>query len=209
METLSADKDSHKAGDIVYHIPEHTAERVLDLLGMTGLSETQRVCQGQSLKRADTVEECLYHILRQGVDLADTGPENLLQLVQANMPAQPGPGLAIGFPVQALAAANGVPEFARAYRVVFRAQHPPNVEPQWDPYVLSITAMAISIAAQMAFAAGQNVYEVWVAKKDLLANLKEEDLLCPKDILCISDVCLGQEEGKEIATTTPICTNVS
>jgi hypothetical protein len=193
----------------VYYIPEDADARILDLWGMTGLSETQRVCQGQSLKRANTVEDCIQHIVRQGIDLADMGLENLLQLAQVNMPAQPGPGQAIGFPVQALAAANGIPQFAQAYRVLFRAQQPPNVDPAFDPIILFKTALSISIAAQMVFAVGQTVYEVWVSKEDLLTNIKEEDLLCPKDIVCIAGLYQGQTKGKDVSSMTPICKNVS
>ncbi|KAF1848132.1 uncharacterized protein K460DRAFT_308071 [Cucurbitaria berberidis CBS 394.84] len=214
IETLTADKDGRKAGDIVYHIPQHASERIQDFLGMTGLRQTQEKCKGQNLKRADNLADCLRLIQRHGMDLADSGPSNLLQLAPRHIPARPGQGQAIGFPVQNLAT-NGALLVIPVYHVVFdRAPRAPNADQGWDPAILAKSAMAVTLAAHAAMFVGQGMLEIWVPKSNLEENLREEDLVCPKDLICVMDDCKGQEErefflGKEIKPNipmTPICT---
>jgi hypothetical protein len=79
VETLTAAVSDHRVGDVLHRIPQHTAERIQDFLGMTGLQETQRICKGQNMKRADTTE-CAQRILRHAIDLADTRPGGFMQL---------------------------------------------------------------------------------------------------------------------------------
>ena len=91
---------------------------------------TRPLYGSQSLKRADAAQDCIDQILRQRMNLADTGPENLVQVISANIPAEPFPGQAVAFPVEVLAA-NGIPQFAGAYSVVVRnGQRAPNAGQQ-------------------------------------------------------------------------------
>ncbi|KAJ4377484.1 hypothetical protein N0V83_000309 [Neocucurbitaria cava] len=206
IETLTADKDGRKAGDVVYRIPENAAARIQDFLGMTGIKDTQEKCKGQSLKRADNVQECLRRVQRHGMDLADVGPSNLLQLSQRNIPARPGPVQPIGFPIPNLAA-NGVLLLIPVYHVVYEhAPRAPNADQGWDPSILAKSAIGLTVAAHAAMFAGQSMLEIWVDKDKLVTNLKEDDLACPKDVICVSDDCKGQEEGKNVGAMTPICT---
>jgi hypothetical protein len=186
---------------------------------MTGLQETQRICQGQSLKRADPTQECVDRILRQAMDLADIGPQDLLALAPANLPVDPGQGQPIGFPIPSI----GVDEvlvYVQIYRrVVASTRQAPEEDLNWHPVALYRTAVALTIASHAVMFAGQSLLNIAVSKDDLVTNLKKEDLLCAKDLVCLLDDCQGQKEIKNpltgtISTTTtklmtPICTTVS
>ncbi|KAI4636221.1 hypothetical protein J4E83_001175 [Alternaria metachromatica] len=187
IETLTTASDGHEAGDIVYHIPEGTAGRIQDFLGMTGLQETQQICQGQDLKRADTTEECIERILRHAMDLADTGPDNLMALAQANIPIEPAVGQAIGFPIPDISIGESV-VIVRLYRQVFTATAPaPQPDLNWDPSVLARSALSLAIAAHAAMLVGQTLLDIFVSKSDIITDLKEEDLTCAKDLICTLD----------------------
>jgi hypothetical protein len=208
IETLSADRDDHKAGDVVYRIPDDAAARIGDFLGMTGIKETQDICKGQSLKRADTVQECIQHIQRHAMDLADVGPSNLLQLAQQNIPAQPAAGQSIGVAVANMAT-DGIPLIIPVYRVMH--EHAPArapVDAGWDPVALVKSATAIAIAAHAALVIGGSAVEIWISKDKLVTDLKEDKLACPKNMLCISDDCKGQTEWENLAHTAPYCKKV-
>ena len=183
---------------------------------MTGILETQEKCKDQNLKRADNLQDCLRHIQRHGMDLADVGPSNLLQLAPRNIPARPGPGQAVAFPIQNMAS-NGVLLLIPVYHVVFEhSPQPASNDGGWDAGILAKSAMAVTIAAHAAMFAGQSMLEIWIDKDKLVENLKEEDLACRKDIICLMDDCKGQEEPKSILgeglqpviPMTPICTTV-
>jgi hypothetical protein len=176
---------------------------------MTGIKDTQNICKGQSLRRADSLAECLEHIQRHAMDLADAGPSNLLQLAQQNIPAQPAAGQAIGLAVGNLAT-DGIPLIIPVYRVLH--EHAPQRAPAntgWDPAALLKSATAVAIAAHTALVIGGNIVEIWISKDKLFTDLKEEKLACPKNILCVSDECKGQEEGKNLVNTEPYCKKVS
>lgn len=49
METLSADKDDHKAGDVVYRLPQDAADRIRDFLAMTVLEKRKNFVKGVTL----------------------------------------------------------------------------------------------------------------------------------------------------------------
>ncbi|KAH7413564.1 hypothetical protein DE146DRAFT_761816 [Phaeosphaeria sp. MPI-PUGE-AT-0046c] len=194
IETMSSDKDDHKAGDVVYHIPKDAAGRISDFLAMTGIQETQKICQDQRIKRADGLQECLRLIQRHAIDLADGGPANLLQVAQQNIPARPGAGQAIGLPIENLAA-EGITLIIPVYRVIF--EHAPrrsDLDMGWDPVVLARSAVAVAIAAHAVMFVGDSLLDIWIPKDKIIADLKEDKLMCPKDMLCIADECKGQEE---------------
>jgi hypothetical protein len=131
-ETLTTASSGHKAGDIVYRIPETTAERIRDFIGMIGLQDTQQTCQGQNLKRADPNEECIKIILRHAMDLADGGPEDLLALAQANIPVEPGVNKPIDFPIPSISIGGSV-VFVQLYWQMFSAiAQAPQVDQNWD-----------------------------------------------------------------------------
>jgi hypothetical protein len=210
VETLPTDRDNHKAGDVVYHIPQDAASRINDFLAMTGMHETQNICKGKDIKRADGVQECLQHIQRHAMDLADAGPSDLLQLAQQSIPMRPGPGQAIGFPVENLAT-EGIPLLIPVYRVIYENRvRRPDFDMGWDPLVLAKSATAIAIAAHIALSISENIVEIWISKDKLVTNLKEEKLACPKDVLCVADECSGQVEGKDMADigVDPYCKKV-
>lgn len=209
METLTVDRDDHKAGDVVYRIPPDAASRIKDFLAMTGLKKTQDICKDQSLKRADTTEECLRHIQRHAMDLADVGPSNLMQIAQANIPMRPAAGQAIGFPVENIAA-EGVALVVPVYRVVYQHRpRRPNFDLGWDPYILATGATALAIAAHAVMFVGTNLLEIWVSQDKLVDDLSEDKLACPKDLVCIMDDCLGQKEGSNYrAGERPYCKKV-
>jgi hypothetical protein len=209
IETLPVDKDSHKAGDIVYRIPQDAASRINDFLAITGIQETQNICKGQDVKRADGVQECLQHIQRHAMDLADVGPSNLLQIAQQNIPVRPADGQAIGFPIETLAA-EGIPILIPVYRVIYEhAPRRPDFDMGWDPVILAKSAAAIAIAAHAAMFVGESILEIWISKDKVTYDLKEDRLSCPKDLLCVADECLGQENEKNMVGVSPYCKKVS
>ncbi|OWY46231.1 hypothetical protein AALT_g2214 [Alternaria alternata] len=170
------------------------AERIQDFLGMTGLQETQQICQGQNLKRADPTEECVRNILRHAMDLADTGPENLMALAQANNPVEPVAGQFIGFPIPSISIGESV-AFVQLYRQVSSATAPvPQADQNWNPSVLTKSALGLTIAVHASMFAGQTLAELIVSKNDIINDLKEEDLACAKDLICTLNNCQGQKE---------------
>jgi len=210
VETLLADRDHHKAGDAVYRIPEDTANRIMDFLGMTDLKATQDICRGKNIKRADdAVQECLRSIQRHAMDLADVGPSNLMQVAQQNIPARPAVGQAIGFPIENLAA-EGTALVVPVYRVIYEHRpRRPNFDLGWSPGVLAAGAVGLTVAAHAAMYAGDSIREIWVSKDKLVTDLKEENLTCPKDKLCVADDCKGQNEGvNDIGPIEPYCKKV-
>jgi hypothetical protein len=138
------------------------------------------------------------------MDLADVGPANLLQLAQQNIPARPGAGQAVAFPIQNLALDTVLVIIPVYHIVAYNAPQVPDAG-GWDPAILAKSALGLTIAAHAAMFVGQSLAEIWVDKDKLVTNLKEEDLACPKDILCIADDCKGQDDGKELVDVTPIC----
>ncbi|KAF2826892.1 hypothetical protein CC86DRAFT_381953 [Ophiobolus disseminans] len=211
VETLSVDKDNHHAGDVVYRIPEDTASRIKDFLGMTGIKATQDLCKGRlNIKRADLVEECLKHIQRHAIDLADVGPSNLMQIAQQNIPAAPAAGQAIGFPIENLAS-QGTVLIIPVYRIIFEHRpRRPNFDLGWDPLVLATGATALTVAAHAVMFAGDSLREIWVNRDKLVTDLKEDKLACPKNIICVADDCLGQYEGSNnVGVFNPYCKKVA
>jgi hypothetical protein len=200
----------------VYHIPENTAERIQDFLGMTGLQETQQICKDQKLKRADTTEECIKRILHHAMDLVDTGPENLMALAQANIPMEPAAGQPIGFPIPDISIGDSI-AFIQVYRQIFSATaQAPQIDQNWDPSVLIKSAVGLTIAAHAAMFAGQGLLQIFVSKNDIVTDLREEDLACAKDLICTTDDCQGQKEVTDPLTRmissevplTPTCLTV-
>ncbi|KAH7413561.1 hypothetical protein DE146DRAFT_749767 [Phaeosphaeria sp. MPI-PUGE-AT-0046c] len=197
IETLTADKDGHKAGSVVYHIPQHAADRIQDFLAITGIKETQHICKDQNIKRADNLQECLRHLQRHAMDLADVGPSDLIQLAPQNIPTMPGQGQAISFPIADFAA-DGIILLIPVYRSI-REQSPMPVNEQgWDPAILGKSAMALTIAAHVAMFAGQSLLDIWIEKDQLVTDLKPESLSCRKELICSDDDCKAQEVGKDL-----------
>jgi hypothetical protein len=165
---------------------------------MTGLQDTQWICKDQLLKRADTIEECLRHIQRHAIDLADGGPSNLLQIAKQNIPARPAAGQAIGLPIENLAT-EGMMLIIPVYRTIFEhAPRRPEFDMGWDPIALAKSAAAIAIAAHAAMFVGESLLEIYVPKEKILTDFKEDRLVCQKDMLCIMEECGGQEDNNSL-----------
>lgn len=209
IETLTADKDGHKAGSVVYHIPQHAADRIQDFLAITGIKETQNICKDQNIKRADNVQECLRHLQRHAMDLADAGPSDLMQLAPQNIPAVPSQGQSIAFPIADFAA-DGIILLIPVYRSI-REQSPiPANDQGWDPAILAKSAMALTIAAHAAMFAGQSLLDVWIEQDQLVKDFKPESLSCRKELICTDDDCKAQEEGESLESwdISPVCKQV-
>jgi len=205
IETLTSDRDNHKAGSIVYSIPDEAATRIQDFLAMTGMSETQTICKGRNVRRADDLQECLNRIQRHALDLADIGPDNLMPLAQYNIPGVPNPGQPIRFPVENLAI-DGVVLVIPVYRIIRQRAEVANNQ-GWDPAILARSAMAVTIAAHAAMFAGSKVLELFVDSDKLAKDMRPEHFVC-KDNICTADDCQGQQEGKEVTGMSPICKKV-
>jgi len=125
IETLTSDSGDRKKGDIVYHIPEDSARRIQDLLGMLGVQSLVDSCKGYDLfrpqnsrmRRADTLEDCLRQVANMVPDLMETIPEDAVQLAEQFIPEAPAAGQAIQFSVQN-ALVDGVHVVAISYRII-------------------------------------------------------------------------------------------
>ncbi|KAF2023189.1 hypothetical protein EK21DRAFT_118998 [Setomelanomma holmii] len=196
IETLQASKDGHNAGDVVYRLFQVTADRIGDFPTMTGGQEAQKTCQGQTLRRADTVEACIQSIERLAMNLANDGPDNLLPVAQQNVPVRPAPGQHVAVGVANLTA-EGVPLIVPLYRVVYEhAPRRPNFDLPFSPLALATSAAAIAITTLWVLYIPQSLTEVWIDGEKILVDLNEDKLSCPKNILCAADECLGQAESK-------------
>jgi proline racemase len=140
-----------------------------------------------------------------------------MELVQANLPIEPAAGQAIGFPIPNIRIGDSV-AFIQLYREVFSATASARQADQnWDPAVLTRSAVGLTIAAHAAMLASQTLFEIFVRKSDIVTDLKKEDLACAKDLICILDDCQGQKEVTDPATgmisaeapLTPTCLTVS
>ncbi|KAH7079685.1 hypothetical protein FB567DRAFT_449769 [Paraphoma chrysanthemicola] len=208
IETLQASRDNHKAGDVLYRIPANTSQRILDFLGMTGLAEAQDKCQGVKTKRVDNVQECLRSIERLAVNLADGGPDNLLQVAQQNMPANPGAGQPIAAAIPNLAI-DGIPLVIPVYRVMYEhGPRRPNFDMGWSPAILATSGLAVAIVYNWATAKPQTLTEIWIDGEKVMSDLTDQKLACPKDLFCIKDNCAGQEREKNWVGPDPYCKKV-
>ncbi|KAF2492915.1 hypothetical protein BU16DRAFT_592780 [Lophium mytilinum] len=219
LETLTKDDGERKVGDIVYHIPVDSARRIQDLLGMLGISSAQKACKGLDLNkppksrvRSTALEECVRQLSQIIPELENAAPQELIQLAAQNMPAQPAPGGQIGFPIQNLMLEN-MNMAVIAYRVavvrVLRGDEavpapPPGAEVFEIPMLVR-SSLAVTIVLHAVMAAGQMALNIWVPQTALTKDLKPEDFLCPKDILCIADDCKAQDEGKGILERNAFC----
>jgi hypothetical protein len=59
--------------------------------------------------------------------------------------------------------------------------------------------MGLTIAAHAAMFVGQSLLDVYVDK---------DKLACPKEMLCTSTDCSGQDEGKKVTAMSTICKKV-
>jgi hypothetical protein len=193
----------------VYHIPQHVTERIHDFWAMTGIGETQNLCKGQNVKRADTLDQYLQQIQRHAMDLTDGGPSNLLRLAPQHLSRPPEPGQAIDFPVDHVAF-GGIIVLISVYRSI--RQNTPNAVPNdqgWDPAILTRTAMGVTIAAHAAMLAGQSLLDIWNDENGLDTDLISDRLTCSKDLICTADDCGGQEDGKALnPDMSPMCKQV-
>jgi hypothetical protein len=173
-----------------------------------GLSETQRICKDQHVKRADSLEECAHRIQRHAMDLADVGPADLLQLAQRYIPGDPGQNFAIQYPIEDIGA-QGVVLLIPVYRIIYEHTPSPTLNSQgWDPVILARSALGLIIAAHGAMFAGQSLLDIYVDKEKLIRDLKPDKLACPKEMLCTSPDCGGQDENQQVFEMSPICKKV-
>jgi len=79
----------------------------------------------------------------------------------------------------------------------------------WDPVILARSALGLTIAAHAAIFAGQSFLNIYVDKDKLIRDMKPDKLACPKEMLCTSPNCGGQEDNKQVFNMSPICKKVS
>lgn len=189
---------------------------------MTGLQDTREACKPLFSPRSLTFplssrslfrrapdpakQDCIRRQQRHAIDLADPAG-GLLQLAQAAIPPRPGPGQAVGVPIEDILL-EGVAIIVPVYRVeVFNARA--QVQEGVDAGMLARAAVAVSIVARLVYATGF-LEEIWVSKDSLVKNYGEDKFVCLKDLICVDEECGGQEDGKTLKTGfTPICKKVS
>ncbi|KAF2489953.1 hypothetical protein BU16DRAFT_471165 [Lophium mytilinum] len=202
IETLTADSGERKAGDIVYHVPVDTANRMKDLLGILGLDIVQKSCKDQDLNkpvksriRADVLEECVRNIERLVDAVAEAAPRELVRVAAENIPAQPAPDQLVGLPIRHLVLNNRL--------VIVRIAHVDQVA-EWARLVALVAVL--NIVAEWAFQPQAHMEnDIWIPDSALEKSLKWKDVLCPKDILCVDDECKGQKEEQDMIEWSPIC----
>ncbi|KAH5075895.1 hypothetical protein HBH95_126740 [Parastagonospora nodorum] len=218
IETLTSDSGDRKKGDIVYHIPEASARRVQDLLGMLGVQSVVDSCKGYDLfrprnsrvRRADTVEDCLRQVANMIPDLMETIPEDAVQLADQFIPQAPAAGQAIQFPVQN-AMVEGVHVVAISYRIIRvrvggrNPAGPGGQAPGFSMRSFLHSNLGYAILASAAMSAGQLVADIWIPNSAVSTDIKEDEFACPKDILCVDEECGAQEDNKEIFVRNAFC----
>ncbi|KAF1945552.1 hypothetical protein EJ02DRAFT_475873 [Clathrospora elynae] len=200
VKTLIADNGEHKKGDIVYHVPDSAATHIRDFLGILGAEQMSKECQGTQ-KQADP--PCLARRTRQLGRLFEDGPENLIQLARMNPPlAAPGPGQAVGVPIQNIAI-DGV-LVVRFLACTNRNAHPTDPG-QVDVVALAQSAAIVAIISHVLAYYSGSMKEVWVPQDQLVKEATTEDIACPRQIACISPECGGQKEGVNDASGNSFC----
>lgn len=222
IETLTADTGERKAGDIVYHLPVDSARRIQELLAMLGIQDLMNVCkrydlfrpQNSRLRRADDVQECLRQVGNMVPNLMETIPENAIQLAEQFVPNAPGPGQAIAFPVQN-AVVDGVHVVVLSYRII-RVRGGPGTPaapaapvPGFSMPNFLHSTLGFAILGYAVMHAGQMVTDIWVPKSAVSTDIKTDEFVCPKHILCVDDECGAQEDDKEILERSAFCKTVS
>ncbi|KAH5421018.1 hypothetical protein HBI46_082250 [Parastagonospora nodorum] len=221
IETLTSDSGDRKKGDIVYHIPEDSARRIQDLLGMLGVQSIVDSCKGYDLfhpqnsrvRRAETLEDCLRQVANMVPDLMETIPEDAVQLAEQFIPQIPASGQVIQFPVQN-ALVEGVHVVAISYRIIrvrVGGGNPPapgGQAPGFSVRSFLHSNLGYAIVASAAMGAGQLVADIWIPKSAVSTDIKEDEFACPKDILCVDKECEAQEDNKEIPVRNAFCKTI-
>jgi hypothetical protein len=223
METLTADSSEAKKGDIVYHIPADTASRLQDFLAMLGVQSLMESCKGHDLfklgqssrvrraKRANTIEACLRDLGNLAADYIEGAPQNALQLAQQNFPNLPGAGQVVNFPAQN-AMVDGVQVVVRTYHIVLRhrevAPAPGGALQPFNVPIYVTVSIGLTILVWAVMHAGEVAQYVVLPQGAVVADLKEDDLSCPKDIRCFDDACGAQGDNENIAQRNAFCKKV-
>jgi hypothetical protein len=229
LETLTKDRGEHKKGDVVYHIPASTVGRLQDLLSMLGISNVIPSCQGYDLfnpkasrirrqngdgNRVNTLEQCTDMLERFTANFVKSA-ENILELAPRSMPAQPGPGKAIGFPIQKLRA-HDIYVVTGIYRAVHatmgRSKGAISAQPAAEQFhipTLVRSTLGLTIVLSAVMAKGELALDLWAPQSAVSTDIKEDEIACPKDIVCIEEVCGAQRDDVELEPRKAFCKNVS
>ncbi|KAJ4287198.1 hypothetical protein N0V90_012596 [Kalmusia sp. IMI 367209] len=222
IETMAVDSGEHKAGDVVFHIPEDNRARMQELLHMMGLESVSKACEGQNLlsvngpssriRKRQEWNTCVQTVEDFIPDFVTSAPTNLLQIAPKSFPPPPVIGQDVGFPMQNLKL-DGTPVVIPTYRML-RANIPKTgvaKPPQPGPPganvhlpSLFLSAFAITLVTHAIAAGGQVALDLWVSSADL-AHVKTEEFQCPEDILCIEDACKAQREDTVIKQRDAVC----
>jgi hypothetical protein len=229
LETLTQNRGEHKKGDVVYHIPASTVRRLEDLLNMLGISSVIPNCQGYDLfnpkasrirrqngggNRVNTLEQCTDMVERFTANFVKSA-ENILELAPRLMPAQPGPGKAIGFPIQKLRA-HDIYLVTGIYRTVHatmgRAKSPISAQPAAEQFhipTLVRSTLGLTVVLHAVMAGGELALELWAPQNAVSTDIKEDEIACPRDIICIEDECGAQRDNVELEPHKAFCKKVS
>jgi hypothetical protein len=218
METLTADSEKAKKGDIIFHIPVDTAHRIQDFLAMLGVQSLVETCKGFDLfnpqnsrvrrdKRADSIETCLRAVANFAPEWIEGAPEDVLQLAPQNIPNLPGTGQGVAFPVQNVMV-DGGRVVVMVYHVVLQHERPAIPAPGLNYLTLARSATGLTILLHVVMHAGQMALDIVLPQSSVATDVKEDEFSCPADMLCVDDACGAQKNDVEIPQRNAFCTKV-
>ncbi|KAH7123541.1 hypothetical protein B0J11DRAFT_435299 [Dendryphion nanum] len=203
VETLISDRDGHKAGDIVFHIPESVAARMYDYLAMIGSSSARDDCAKAKGKRRD-ISAC-YPIVQQYAQALNAELKNIVEISKEFIPGVPAPGQPIKFPVPNLKIADIPMAISIARKDVLKGANVPEMGKEFDIAFIAAASLAITVVLHVVMGAGTRTLDFYTPKDMVLTDLKEEDIECPEEIMCIDNTCGAQIEFTQMPERRAIC----
>ncbi|KAH7110366.1 hypothetical protein B0J11DRAFT_448343 [Dendryphion nanum] len=199
FETLTADNGQHKAGDVVFHLPKEAADHIFDFLSMHGLKQELENCKktdktGGIRRREDIAAACLPVIERYAMGL-NKGIADTVQVAKALIPA---PGQDLKIPIPNLKVGD-----IQMAVVIVRKEISVTVD---HPLALASIVLALTAVLHVFIYGAQTVLELAIPKAMvLLDEVKEEELECPKELLCPDLDCKAQREFTSISFREAVC----
>ncbi|KAF2675792.1 hypothetical protein K458DRAFT_352760 [Lentithecium fluviatile CBS 122367] len=211
VEEVTEDNGDDKKGDILIHIPEKTAQRALDYMGMWGLDHVKEACKGSAQTRRSPLrlskrvpptlsEEC-EQMLR---DLSGATLEATNDVLQQLIPADPNnPMNPANHPEGAAVPNVGVNGVLTVVALVRQAFGNENLEPgRLDEFLMhaAIVTEIVLAAALNAQVIEQQILTIRLAA-EWISRVFTKDVACKKDLICVEDNCKG---FKQVGPVFPI-----
>jgi hypothetical protein len=129
-------------------------------------------------------------------DFLESVPEQALQLAARAIPAPVAPGQTIGHPVPSIINAAGEFVITGIWRVYYAHQGGPAAPApgarRFNMPTFVKSALTLTIVMDAVMHAGHVGVEIWMPQSALKTDFREDDLVCPDEIMCFDDACGAQ-----------------